>query len=707
MLWLLTHFACQPEVEQRAQIALSISEIDFEEVPIGTWTEYPFFLENTGTLPVQVLSTGIVGASETVWSLSSDEKTTIAEGDVSSFALRFAPNQMREEDVRVQIRLDIEDLPNVYINGYGVGGLSVLDHDEDGFSPADGDCDDSLPSVFPGAVEACDGEDNDCDGVLPDEEEDVDGDGWMECGGDCDDLNNDIYPEAPELCDDLDNDCDGVVPDNQDNDGDGQTACAGDCDDTNPERWFGNAEVCNFIDNDCDGLVDDIDNDGDGHSMCESGGDCDDSNPLAHPVVLDTSTPYEEGDGTPSYPYADFDSALENLDELCRTIMIAPGTHEVNSTIQVSYVKIRGAGEFPEDTVLVQWPGSGSRILYARLTPVVDISNITFFASSTVREGAALQIKGTNAAVIAEDVFFIDNESNGTGGAVYVESSNFSCHGCEFSQNSTIGSGGAIGATWNSIIDIEDSLFYDNSAQAGGAISSEDSQITVSDSIFSSNTAFGEGGAIALYTESKLLSTRDSYWENQADSYGGAISFRHIDAPPSIILNARFQDNLSYLDGGAIAALGSQASFLVGNSTFTANFATNNGGDLYADTDATTDGIWMWSNISSLSYGAEAFYVADWLTASFAYSTCHQHSNSSCYLLPEGADEGQNTEDDPMFVFFDDNNDSSDDDLGLQSGSPMLNTGPFDGLGPFFHTTWSNVDGTRNHRGHTGGSQAD
>ena len=40
------------------------------------------------------------------------------------------------------------------------------DADGDGFTPADGDCNDSDDSMYPGAEELCNGQDNDCDGLL-------------------------------------------------------------------------------------------------------------------------------------------------------------------------------------------------------------------------------------------------------------------------------------------------------------------------------------------------------------------------------------------------------------------------------------------------------------------------------------------------------------------------------------------------------------
>jgi hypothetical protein len=144
-----------------------------------------------------------------------------------------------------------------------------IDTDADGFTPADGDCDDSHAQASPDQIEACDGIDNDCDGVV-DDGYDRDDDGFTSCAGDCRDNDATTFPGAFEQMDGLDNDCDRQVDNHTatyDDDGDGYSEAQGDCND-DPQNDGGlvgpqalevgeNADgQPEGIDNDCDGLID-------------------------------------------------------------------------------------------------------------------------------------------------------------------------------------------------------------------------------------------------------------------------------------------------------------------------------------------------------------------------------------------------------------------------------------------------------------------
>jgi MYXO-CTERM domain-containing protein len=156
-------------------------------------------------------------------------------------------------------------------DGYGVGNTTNCTN-------AAEDCDDNEVLTYPGAVELCDGFDNNCDGALPTDETDSDNDSWAACEGDCAPNDATVYPMADELCDGLDNDCDGVLPDDEvDADDDGYRLCDEDCDDNaaaaNPGATEDSDEACSdALDNDCDGLTDVADDDCEG-----SMGDDDDS----------------------------------------------------------------------------------------------------------------------------------------------------------------------------------------------------------------------------------------------------------------------------------------------------------------------------------------------------------------------------------------------------------------------------------------------
>jgi hypothetical protein len=159
-------------------------------------------------------------------------------------------------------------------DGDGTGDACEDDKDGDGVSDGQ-DCAPLDPAIFPGAVELCDGVDNNCNSALDEGYPDADADGLKNCvdpdddddgdpdDSDCAPLNPAIHQAAIESCDGLDNNCDGAVDEGLGALSCGKGACAHKvpaCLDGMPQQcdpFEGIAEeLCDSVDNDCDGLTD-------------------------------------------------------------------------------------------------------------------------------------------------------------------------------------------------------------------------------------------------------------------------------------------------------------------------------------------------------------------------------------------------------------------------------------------------------------------
>ena len=158
-------------------------------------------------------------------------------------------------------------------DGDELGDVCDADDDNDGAGDPQ-DCAPLNAAIHPGASEACNALDDDCNGLVDEGYPDTDADGLKDCLDPDDD--GDGVPDDIDLCpgaadpgqpdpddDGLGNACD------PDDDGDGAPDLV-DCAPLNPEVWPGSPESCNGVDDDCDGLADDgfADSDGDGLKDC-------------------------------------------------------------------------------------------------------------------------------------------------------------------------------------------------------------------------------------------------------------------------------------------------------------------------------------------------------------------------------------------------------------------------------------------------------
>ena len=202
------------------------------------------------------------------------------------------------------------------------GAADCVDKDKDGDGVAnDADCAPMDPAVFPGAEEACNGVDDDCDEQVDEGFKDTDGNGEADCvDGDIDDdkvLNGDdncvLVPNTDQTdtdedgkgdaCDN-DDDNDGVVdeedncpllatadmtdtdqdglgdPCDDDDDGDGDPDVT-DCKPKTAAIHHQAEETCNGVDDNCNSLIDEgfADNDKDSSADCVDKDDDNDGDP--------------------------------------------------------------------------------------------------------------------------------------------------------------------------------------------------------------------------------------------------------------------------------------------------------------------------------------------------------------------------------------------------------------------------------------------
>ena len=173
----------------------------------------------------QIISKLTVGAASDGFDLDGDGKPDNKLAAVAGLARTSIEDSLANYSLLIPVEFfDLEAAaPDTCVKFAIYVGAYVPDADGDGQRPyiADGDCNDHVAAIHPGAVEIPDNlVDDDCDGLADEDAQDnpsnnhvdADGDGMSPADGDCDDTNPLVRPGMPEICGDgLDNDCDGVA----------------------------------------------------------------------------------------------------------------------------------------------------------------------------------------------------------------------------------------------------------------------------------------------------------------------------------------------------------------------------------------------------------------------------------------------------------------------------------------------------------------
>lgn len=190
--------------------ALSAEALDFQDALVTAPSELTLTVTNDCLADEGDLDLSVAVAGDPAFSVSPGE-ATVAPADSVDLVVTYEAASYEPASAELQIATGIEALGTVVVP---LTATPAVDQDGDGFAAIEAggeDCDDTDPSVFPGAPEVWyDGIDGNCDGA---DDFDQDGDGARRLpeGEDCDDTNPEVVPGAEELTDTFDNDCDGWV----------------------------------------------------------------------------------------------------------------------------------------------------------------------------------------------------------------------------------------------------------------------------------------------------------------------------------------------------------------------------------------------------------------------------------------------------------------------------------------------------------------
>ena len=246
-------------------------------------------------------------------------------------------------------------------------------------------------------------------------------------------------------------------------------------------------------------------------------------------------------------------------------IHLANGEYTLDKKAYVDFVNFIGSDV---DKTVITYGGVG-------LTTSNDVTlkNITLIDCAIDNSG---NLKATNT-VFLNGTGKVNGYGDSFGGAICSYGGSLTFVNCTFAENYAT-FGGAIYISGD-ILDVSDSRFISNSAFGiGGAIACENNvNVTISKSKFyNSSSVAGDGGAIYVI-DSDYFNGSDLQIVNSSGAFGGAITTLNSNV---YLTDINCSDCRARWDGGAIYAM--YCDFSLTKSTFESNSALN-GGALFID----------------------------------------------------------------------------------------------------------------------------
>ena len=349
------------------------------------------------------------------------------------------------------------------------------------------------------------------------------------------------------------------------------------------------------------------------------------------------------------------------------------------ATFQVTNNNDSGAGSLRQAIIDANFTAGADEIIFVNVTGtiVLTTSQLEISSSMTIQGPGAeqLAISGNNTC----RVFDIDTaESVDISGLSIVSGNSIS-----------VGGGGGIFNRADNLT-VTDCIFSSNTATAGGGMYNEDCNPTVMNCIFSSNTATMDGGGIYNYLSSPTV-TNCTFSNNSSNNDGGGMHNYEYSSPT--VMNCTFSNNSANNDneGGGIYNY-DHSSPTVTNCTFSSNTAYYGGG-IYnrSNSSPTVMNCTFSSNTSYLGAGMYNDDGSDPVVTNCIFwgneggeISNHTSAPTLTHCVVQSDDVGLGTlssniiSADPMLEALADNGGPAET-CALPEGSPAIDTGTEDG----------------------------
>ena len=217
--------------------------------------------------------------------------------------------------------------------------------------------------------------------------------------------------------------------------------------------------------------------------------------------------------------------------------------------------------------------------IYIRnITITISYSN---FTNNSASEGGAVYCSELDdiSLIFIIASWFVNNKAHSSGGVLSSESTNVSITQSNFLDNQANSKGGTMYISQGGVT-INSTRFHLNTASVGGVLWAQQATIICHETGFSHNTAHIDGGVLyAAISTMIIVITQATFSHNRADNNGGTLYI--MSRATTSLIDCKFNQNTAGNDGGVIRSY--MSTINISNSEYSKNSANNEGGVFHID----------------------------------------------------------------------------------------------------------------------------